>query len=250
MLPRSYLFVPGNRPERFAKALASGADAVVLDLEDAVSPDAKRGARDAVAQWCDHASAQARGQLVVRVNDTQSDELEEDLRLLQACGLAHCMLPKAESAVQIDTVRGCVPGLRVLALVETARGIAHAHDVAAAAGVERLVFGTLDFALDLDLRTPRTACRTRPAPWRWPRAPPGCPPRWPASRRRSATWPACAPTWRGRADTAWAPSCASTRARSSPSTRRWRRPRRRWTGLAASWRPRPHRRVRRSWTAE
>jgi len=49
MDPRTYLFVPGNRPERFAKALASGADAVVLDLEDAVASEAKAAARDAIA---------------------------------------------------------------------------------------------------------------------------------------------------------------------------------------------------------
>ena len=52
---RSYLFVPGNRPERFDKALASGADTIILDLEDAVPPDAKDGARDSVANWLDPA---------------------------------------------------------------------------------------------------------------------------------------------------------------------------------------------------
>ena len=51
MDPRTYLFVPGNRPERFAKALGSGADAVVLDLEDAVALPAKGEARDAIARW-------------------------------------------------------------------------------------------------------------------------------------------------------------------------------------------------------
>ena len=50
MDPRTYLFVPGNRPERFAKALGSGADAIVLDLEDAVAPPAKAEARDAIAR--------------------------------------------------------------------------------------------------------------------------------------------------------------------------------------------------------
>ena len=51
MTPRSYLFVPADRPERIAKALASGADAVIVDLEDAVSPEAKSGARLALAAW-------------------------------------------------------------------------------------------------------------------------------------------------------------------------------------------------------
>ncbi len=53
MLPRSYLFVPADRPERFAKAQASGADAVIIDLEDAVAPHAKATARAALADWLD-----------------------------------------------------------------------------------------------------------------------------------------------------------------------------------------------------
>ena len=72
MDPRTYLFVPGNRPERFAKALASGADAVVLDLEDAVAPPAKGEARDAIAQWSPQAADADRARIVVRINDAQS----------------------------------------------------------------------------------------------------------------------------------------------------------------------------------
>lgn len=151
MLPRTYLFVPGNRPERFGKALASGADAVVIDLEDAVPPDAKGAARDAIARWSEAAAEEARGRVVVRINDAKSDDVDEDLRMLQACGLAVAMLPKAETAAQLALVRGRVPTAQVLALVETARGVVNVHDVASAEGVARLVFGTLDYALDLDL---------------------------------------------------------------------------------------------------
>ncbi|MFZ5548191.1 MAG: HpcH/HpaI aldolase/citrate lyase family protein [Pseudomonadota bacterium] len=151
MLPRTYLFVPGNRPERFAKALASGADAVVIDLEDAVQTGAKSAARDAIARWSETAAEEARGRVVVRINDARSNEVAEDLRLLQACGLTTAMLPKAESAEQIALVRGRVTDARVLALMETARGVANVHEVARAEGVGRLVFGTLDYALDLDL---------------------------------------------------------------------------------------------------
>ena len=67
--PRTYLFVPGNRPERFAKALASGADAVVLDLEDAVAADAKANARAAVNAWAAAADPSDRARAVVRIND-------------------------------------------------------------------------------------------------------------------------------------------------------------------------------------
>jgi citrate lyase subunit beta/citryl-CoA lyase len=149
--PRTYLFVPGNRRERFAKALASGADAVILDLEDAVAPAAKGEARDAIAQWARRAAEAERARIVVRINDAQSRDFADDLRLLRDAGLEGVMLPKAESAAQVRAVRAAVPAARVLALMESARGIAAAHEVAGADGVVRLVFGTLDYALDLDL---------------------------------------------------------------------------------------------------
>jgi len=148
---RTYLFVPGNRPERFAKALASGADAVVLDLEDAVADDARAAARDAIAAWAATAAPVERARIVVRVNDVASRHADDDLRLLRATGLLDVMLPKAESDAALGTVRAALPGARLLPLVETARGLANAEALAAGAGVVRLVFGTLDFALDLDL---------------------------------------------------------------------------------------------------
>ncbi|MFO1220540.1 MAG: CoA ester lyase [Burkholderiaceae bacterium] len=151
MDPRSYLFVPGNRPERFAKALASGADAIVLDLEDAVAPQAKAEARDAIAQWAARATADDRARTVVRINDAQSSGFADDLRLLREAGISSVMLPKAEAAAQVQAVRAAVPKARVLALIESACGIANVHEVASADGVARLVFGTLDYALDLDL---------------------------------------------------------------------------------------------------
>ena len=150
-VPRTYLFVPGNRPERFAKALASGADAVVLDLEDAVAADAKADARAAVAAWVATADPGDRARAVLRINDTASAEHEADLRLVAEAGVEAVMLPKAETIEQVAAVRAAAGPLRVLALIETARGVEQAGVVAAADGVTRLVFGTLDLALDLDL---------------------------------------------------------------------------------------------------
>jgi citrate lyase subunit beta/citryl-CoA lyase len=77
--PRTYLFVPGDRPERFAKALASGADAVVLDLEDAVAADAKANARAAVNAWAAAADPNDRARAVVRINESGSPEHAADL---------------------------------------------------------------------------------------------------------------------------------------------------------------------------
>lgn len=151
MPPRTYLFVPGSRPERFGKALASGADCVVLDLEDAVAPQDKSSAREAIARWLADASAADRARAVVRINDAASPWFGDDLRALQGSGCTRLLLPKAEQALQIGAVASAVPGAQVLALIESARGVARVQEIAGAAGVTRLVFGTLDFALDLDI---------------------------------------------------------------------------------------------------
>jgi len=151
MDPRTYLFVPGNRPERFAKALGSGADRVVLDLEDAVALPAKGAARDAIAGWLAGASDADRARIIVRINDVQAIAFSDDLRLLRDARIESVILPKAESATQVQAVQAAVPHARVLPLIESALGVANAQQVAGAEGVARLVFGTLDYALDLDL---------------------------------------------------------------------------------------------------
>jgi citrate lyase subunit beta/citryl-CoA lyase len=151
MDPRTYLFVPGNRPERFAKALGSGADRVVLDLEDAVALPAKGEARDAIARWSAQASDADRARIVVRINDARASSLADDLKLLRDARIHSVMLPKAESADDVQAVRAAVPQARVLPLIESAFGVANVQRVAGAEGVACLVFGTLDYALDLDL---------------------------------------------------------------------------------------------------
>lgn len=148
---RTYLFVPGTRPDRYAKALASGADVVVLDLEDAVAVDAKASARAGVVAWLRAAGPAERARIAVRINDAGSAWFDDDLGALLEAGITEVMLPKAETAEQVARVCAAVPGARVLALIESARGVANVEGVAGAAGVARLVFGTLDFALDLGL---------------------------------------------------------------------------------------------------
>jgi len=151
MIPRTYLFVPGNRPERFAKALASGADAVVLDLEDAVAPPDKDAARGVVGKFLAAASTEQRACLVLRINDEATQWFDADLLLLAQAPGCSLMLPKAEQPATLVRVRAACPGAPVLALVESARGVLNAEALAACEGVSRLVFGTLDYALDLDL---------------------------------------------------------------------------------------------------
>ena len=147
----TYLFVPGNRPERFAKALASGADRVILDLEDAVAPADKAAARSAVAQWLHSQSALA-DRLLVRINDDASPWYADDLALLAASPLRCVMLPKCESPAQVVAVQArLAPGSSTLPLIETARGLQAVQAIAQAPGVARLAFGSLDFMLDLDV---------------------------------------------------------------------------------------------------
>jgi len=150
-IPRSYLFVPGDRPERFDKALASAADAVILDLEDAVAPADKARAREALAPWLRALSPEARARCVVRINDESTDHFEHDLAVLRHCGAAQVMLPKAEQPDTVQRLLAACPGLGVLALIESARGVLRAEALAEAPGVVRLVFGTIDFALDMSL---------------------------------------------------------------------------------------------------
>jgi citrate lyase subunit beta / citryl-CoA lyase len=148
-LPRTYLFVPGDRPDRFVKALASGADAVVLDLEDAVLPKAKAAARAAISAFL-ATTAQA-SRVVVRINAVGTPWFAEDLMALAGHPSAAVMLPKAETPHDIATVRTHCRGVALLALVESAAGVLAAESLAAAPGVQRLVFGTLDYALDMGL---------------------------------------------------------------------------------------------------
>lgn len=152
---RTLLFLPADRLQRLPKALASGAHLVVVDLEDAVAPGAKAAARAALlAQW-PALDAAARTRIAVRINATGSPWHGDDLALLGelgAHGLAAAMLPKTESPAQLHDLAAAVPALPLLPLVESAEGLAALDHIARAPAVARLVFGHLDFQLDLDLQ--------------------------------------------------------------------------------------------------
>ncbi len=146
-IPRSYLFVPGNRPERFPKACASGADAVIVDLEDAVPPAEKPSARASLGGWLSAASP-----VFVRVNAADTEWFRDDLAICSRSGVAGLILPKAE---RIEDVQHLVEhsnlGTPILLLVESAQGFQNASALARAPQVQRLVFGSLDIQLDLGM---------------------------------------------------------------------------------------------------
>jgi len=145
--PRSYLFVPGDRPERYAKALASGADVVIVDLEDAVATSAKDGARASLAAWLDGGGSG----IAVRINDAASPSFDADLAAVGHAGVVAVVLPKAERAVDLARVRAAAPHAALLPLIETAAGVERVREIAAAPGVQRLAFGAIDLQLDLGI---------------------------------------------------------------------------------------------------
>ncbi|VTU18909.1 (3S)-malyl-CoA thioesterase [Variovorax sp. PBL-H6] len=156
---RSLLFVPGDRPERFAKAAMSGAHAVILDLEDAVAPAGKSGARDAVARWLEGGQTRA----IVRINAADTAWHEDDLAMLASVPGAGVMLPKAEAHTLARTA-GVLRGRPIVALVETVAGYLGLRALAAVAGVARLAFGSVDFAVEsgiVDEGDAMTAIRTQ-----------------------------------------------------------------------------------------
>jgi len=152
---RTLLFVPGNRPERFDKALRSGADAVVLDLEDAVPMAAKSAAREAVrTAWPGLRSAGL--PLVLRVNALDQAAGAVDLAwlepLVRSAAPAGVIVPKAESAAALGAFMQRFPDVTLLPLIESAAGYAALQDIAAAPGVLRLLVGHIDFMADTGLQ--------------------------------------------------------------------------------------------------
>jgi (S)-citramalyl-CoA lyase len=163
-LIRSWLFVPGNRADRFPKALASGADAVIIDLEDAVAPDAKDSARQAVVDHITQGAGQAGIPAFVRINALHSAAgLRDLLAICDAAGrathptIAGIMLPKVSCAEDITLVSDILDEadlpLEIGALIESVAGIGQAGGIARASDRMRFVmFGGADMALDLRVR--------------------------------------------------------------------------------------------------
>lgn len=154
-LARSFLFVPANRPERYAKALASGAGAVIIDLEDAVAPDGKKAARAQLAGGLAAMPVSDRARVLVRINAGGTPWHEDDLLLvgrLAKEGLGGVVLPKLETVAELGRVAAATgPVCALLPMLESATGLAALDVLAAGPGVTRLVFGNLDFQADLGM---------------------------------------------------------------------------------------------------
>ena len=123
------LYVPANRPDRFAKAVAAGPDVVVFDLEDAVPVDDKAGARGWAVAWI---AANAHGPVEVRVNAPGTPWIEDDLAAVAAVPSVRIRLPKVESAADVRAVLEQVPSARITALIESPIGLEKAFEIATA----------------------------------------------------------------------------------------------------------------------
>ena len=153
---RSVLFVPGTSRDRFPKAFAAGADAVVLDLEDGVDAARKAEAREAVGAWLARPSSGSPVRLV-RVNAVDSSFIADDLSWLRSIDGRYdgLVLPKVESPDQIHRIAAAAPSRRVIPLLETARGILRASDIVPAnARIPAVLFGAEDLTAQLGI--PRT----------------------------------------------------------------------------------------------
>ncbi|WP_022887037.1 HpcH/HpaI aldolase/citrate lyase family protein [Glaciibacter superstes] len=160
------LYVPGDRPDRFEKAVATGADLVILDLEDAVAGDNKQLARDEVVRWLSAREVSARSPVVqVRINPLHADSTAtaESTSAVGAADLAalarvsanfELRVPKVESADDVDLVVDAAPGHPVTALLETALGVENAAAIARHPSVTRLALGESDLASDLGTSAP------------------------------------------------------------------------------------------------
>lgn len=138
---RTFLFTPGDRPDRFAKAAASGADVVVLDLEDAVAPERKTEARQHIREWLRDGHP-----ALVRINASGTRWHDDDLAMVAETAAA-VMVPKAEDPAGLAVLARRVPS--IVPLVETAAGILAAPAVCAAPSVVRPAFGSVDLGAQL-----------------------------------------------------------------------------------------------------
>lgn len=154
----SALFVPADRPERFAKAAAAGAGVVIIDLEDAVAASAKAGALSMALKGINLSDRNpATVRALIRLNQMGSAEHDVEVHELLAAakipgsGLLGFVLSKAEDPEALRNLRKTMPAhLALVPLVESAEGLVNSLEMARIPGVTRLAFGAIDYALDLN----------------------------------------------------------------------------------------------------
>jgi citrate lyase subunit beta/citryl-CoA lyase len=147
------LFVPANVERFVRKAPETGADAVVLDLEDSVPESAKGDARAKLGWAAEEVRSRSNQLLAVRVNSLRTLHFREDLKTAAEAGIEVVVLPKCDGPDDLSRVREVASEVgatfRVIALIESPRGVLAAHAIASEEGVVGLAFGKFDFALSM-----------------------------------------------------------------------------------------------------
>jgi citrate lyase subunit beta/citryl-CoA lyase len=145
----TFLFVPGSRPDRFLKALESGADGIILDLEDAVAEKDKQKARDAIHSAWPTFTAEQKTRLIIRSNAPGSHFYAADLILAKELDVACLLIPKSESLDQINGAALILPNTAIIPMIETAIGLDRLNEIANSEQVLRLALGNIDLQADL-----------------------------------------------------------------------------------------------------
>mgnify|MGYP001331300507 CR=1 FL=1 len=143
------LFCPGDRPERFQKAV-DASDHAVLDLEDGAAPANRDMARDAVAAYLRTAARPA----IVRINLPESARGQADAKAVLAAGAKVIMLPKTESAAEVEAIAALGDAI-LIAIIESARGVAAMREIVAHPAVAGVTWGPYDLSADMGMRKVR-----------------------------------------------------------------------------------------------
>lgn len=147
----TFLFVPGTRSDRFIKALESGADGIILDLEDAVAEEDKQKARDAIHAAWPTFTAEQKNRLIIRANAPGSHFYAADLILARELDVACLLIPKSESLDQINGAALILPNTAIIPMIETAIGLDRLNEIANSEQVLRLALGNIDLQADLGM---------------------------------------------------------------------------------------------------
>lgn len=145
---RSYLFVPANRVERFEKALLTKADAVIIDLEDAVPVELKNSARTVLKDWLINHPEHT---VFIRVNAKNTEWFEQDIQLALLENVTAIVLPKTQNPEDILDIHR-LQSIDIYPLIETPTGFAHVRAIAATPHVKALMFGSIDFQLEMNMQ--------------------------------------------------------------------------------------------------
>ena len=152
---RSVLYIPGSKERALDKARSLPVDAIIFDLEDAVSPDAKPAARRTLAAALDEGGYGSRAR-IVRINGLETPWGADDVAALKHADMDAVLLPKAGSAADVQALADMLPrNVPIWAMIETPQGVLNAADIAAHPRLAGFVAGTNDLAKELN-------CRHRP----------------------------------------------------------------------------------------